>query len=90
MTFDEAVASIDLSDENKTNAIELMEDIASNERLMKRFKRIAAFTIMKMLKDEDPIDAVFATAASTFTLGVAVGQAMMASGKEVHAENNSN
>jgi ASC-1-like (ASCH) protein len=85
MTFDEAVASVYLSDDSKTNTIKLMEDIASNEMLMKRLKRIAAFTIMQMLKDEDPIDAVFATAASTFTLGVTVGQRMMTSDKEAHA-----
>jgi hypothetical protein len=87
MTFDEAVKTIDLSDESMVNATKIMDAMGNNRILMEKLHKIAALTIVETLLDPkgSPSKSIFASIASTFTLGVAVGQAMMASDKEAHA-----
>jgi hypothetical protein len=84
MTFDEAVKTIDLSDESMVNATKIMDAMGNNRILMEKLHKIAALTIVETLLDPkgSPSQSIFASIASTFTLGVAVGQAMMASDKE--------
>jgi hypothetical protein len=81
MTFDEAVKTISPVDVPEN--IELMKSIENNADIVDKLKKIAMLTALETItSDIDPINSIYASAITAFTLGVAVGQRMMKSDKE--------
>lgn len=76
MTFEEAVQSLDWTDEARQYIDKVLYSIQDSKDLKNRLHRLAELTVTETLTNPktDPITSIYASLVSALILGVRIGQ----------------